>query len=69
MQEAGLEIKKENSLSLEEVEDKFEFPVYENKSTRVVMTIYLEGWDLDCVNSTMGASIKTEMSFKLSRIF
>ena len=33
----------------------------------VVVSIYLEGWDLDCVNATMGASFVDNICFKLAK--
>lgn len=33
----------------------------------IVMSIYLEGWDPDCINATMGASFINEISFKLAK--
>ena len=33
----------------------------------IVVSIYLEGWDLDCVNATMGASFIDDISFKLAK--
>lgn len=33
----------------------------------IVVSIYLEGWDLDCVNATMGASFVDNICFKLAK--
>ena len=67
----GLEIAKEESLSIDdlnsEANNKLLIPCYGNKPTEIVVSIYLEGWDLDCINSTMGASFSTKLSFKISR--
>ena len=66
----GLEFAKEESLSLNEIDSeatKLLIPCYGGKPTEIVLSIYLEGWDLDCINSTMGASFKTKLSFKLLR--
>ncbi len=34
---------------------------------RIVLSIYLEGWDRDCVNETMGASFLSTLSFKIAK--
>ena len=66
----GLEIAKEESFSLEDINSeatKLLIPCYANKPTEIIVSIYLEGWDLDCINATMGASFSTKLSFKLLR--
>ena len=60
----GLSFKEEGALSLNEL-DKIVIPCYENQPRQIIVSIYLEGWDLDCINSTMGASFNTQLSFKL----
>lgn len=60
----GLEFKEEGALSLDEL-DKIVIPCYKNEPREIVVSIYLEGWDLDCINATMGASFNTKLSFKL----
>ena len=66
----GLEIAKEESFSLDDINSeatKLIIPCYANKPTEIIVSIYLEGWDLDCINATMGASFSTKLSFKLLR--
>ena len=66
----GLEFAKEDAFSLDEIDSeatKLVIPCYANKPTEIVLSIYLEGWDRDCINSTMGASFETHLSFKLLR--
>ena len=68
----GLEIAKENSLRLEELDkntELFYFPVYREQIRKVNISIYIEGWDLDSVNYTMGASFTSFISFKIYREF
>ena len=63
-------IREEGALSLTEVEDKDKgivIPVYANKPREITISIYLEGWDPDCINGTMGASFNTALSFKILR--
>ena len=68
--ENGLKIAKENSLSMSDVDgdnSKLVIPVDRNTPTRIVLSIYLEGWDLDCINATMGASFLSQIQFKILR--
>ena len=62
----GLVINEEGALSLDELETIM-IPCYAGQPREIVISIYLEGWDLDCVNATMGASFNTTLSFKLLR--
>ena len=67
---AGVSFKQEQSLSLEDLErddTPLLIPCYNGVATEIVISIYLEGWDLDCYNSTMGASFNAQLSFKLLR--
>ena len=67
---AGVSYAKEQSLSLEDLDDydtPLLIPLYVNEATEIVVSIYLEGWDKDCYNSTMGASFISTLSFKLLR--
>ena len=66
----GLSIAKEESFSLDDINSeatKLLIPCYGGVPTEIVVSIYLEGWDLDCINATMGASFSTKLSFKLLR--
>ena len=66
--ENGLEFADEKSLSLEEIrknDHSVLIPCYKDKPSKIVLSIYLEGWDLDCINATMGTSFNVELSFKL----
>ena len=61
---------KENSYSLEELkgyDTELRIPCYRDVPTEIVVSIYLEGWDKDCINATMGAKFNTTLSFKLLR--
>ena len=62
--------KEEGALALNEIEDSNKgilIPCYANQPREIVISIYLEGWDLDCINGTMGASFNTKLSFKILR--
>ena len=66
----GIEFKKEEAYSLEDFSNSvtpFHFPVYMNEPKEVVVSIYIEGWDLDSVNYTMGAAFISNLSFKIER--
>ena len=60
-----LEFKEEGALSLEEINSNLKIPCYAGEPREIVISIYLEGWDHDCINATMGASFNTKLSFKL----
>ena len=64
----GFEIAKEDSLwlgALKGDNTNLLIPLTSGVPTKIVLSIYLEGWDLDCVNATMGASFISKLSFKL----
>ena len=64
----GVTFAKEESISLVDLESPANpvlIPCYRNEVREIVVSIYLEGWDLDCYNSTMGASFISTLSFKL----
>ena len=64
----GLEIKKEEAIGLENfTANDFRFPVYRNKPKEIVISIYIEGWDKECVNYTMGAAFVSNLTFKIER--
>ena len=68
--DAGVKYKAEPSISLEEIasdDNPVLIPCYNGVPTEIVLSIYLEGWDKDCYNSTMGASFNAQLSFKLLR--
>ena len=57
--ENGLEIEKEKSYTVEDFEAEqkpFRIPVFKDKPREIVLSIYIEGWDLDSINYTMGAT-------------
>ena len=65
-----IEIKREESYSLEgfDTPDKpFHFPVYEDRPQEIVLSIYIEGWDLDSINYTMGATFNSSIAFNIER--
>ncbi|MFA7032378.1 MAG: hypothetical protein WC201_02300 [Bacilli bacterium] len=68
----GLVIKEENSIALEDIDSFIEgegmnIPLKANVSKRIVISIYLEGWDHDNVNCTMFGSFLVNLKFKVSR--
>ena len=65
----GLEIAEEESISFEDLRQNdslIKIPCYQNVVTEIVISVYLEGWDHQCVNKTKGASFDSKISFKLN---
>ena len=68
--EKGLEIKKEEAFDLKDfakVNKPFNFPVYADTPKEIVISIYIEGWDKESVNYTMGAAFISDLTFKIDR--
>ena len=67
----GLRFAKENSYTLEDfargIEPKFYFPLKAHTPKKVGVSIYIEGWDLDSINHTMGAHFISNLSFTIYR--
>lgn len=67
----GFEFKKEGSHSLDEfinrINTPLTIPVYKNKANKFILSIYIEGYDLDSVNFTMGATFLAGLDFIISR--
>ena len=66
----GLVIQKEVSHTFDEFDGEdnpFKFPVYVNRPTEIVLSIYIEGWDLDSVNYTKGATFDSNLSFVIEQ--
>lgn len=61
----GATLAKEGALSLQEVEDKIKIPLLNEKPTKIVLSIYLEGWDKDNTNLMMYASFLANIQFKV----
>ena len=58
-------INEEKSLSLSEL-DQFEMTLQPDVSKKIVLSLYIEGWDTDSVNYTMFSRFLTGVSFKLA---
>ena len=68
----GMSFAKEESLSkkdLTEHPEKIRIPVSKDieKPRKIIVSIYIEGWDQRSINSTMGASFLANLSFKINR--
>ena len=67
----GLQIKVEDSHSLDEFSNHaktpLNIPVYRDRANKIVLSIYLEGWDLESVNHTMGASFLSSIKFVIGK--
>ncbi len=69
----GLSFGKEKSISLEETapmdleENKFKISCRRGEPKHIVLSIYLEGWDLDCINDVMGGNFLSQIQFRILR--
>ncbi|MCF0108324.1 MAG: hypothetical protein HUJ59_04940 [Bacilli bacterium] len=66
--EAGFEWVTEPSLSLKEAEENMLIPVTAGIPRKIVISLYLEGWDLDNINKTKDAHFKISISFKIAHV-
>ena len=64
----GFSFVKEDSLALNEVEEKFYVSLNAGELKEIVLSIYMEGWDLDCINSHMGGSFGMDLQFKVAEM-
>ena len=62
----GLEIGKEESYGLDEIESNIFIPLKAGKPKEIVLMAYMEGWDLDCTNQHMGSNFNIDLQFKIS---
>ena len=65
----GMRFAEEESISMEDLkrnESLIKIPCYKDVVTEIVISVYLEGWDKQCINATMGASFESKISFKLN---
>lgn len=69
--ENGFEIVEEEAFDLKDFKAgspaPFHFPVHRDEPQEIVVSIYLEGWDLDSVNYTMGATFISDLAFTIER--
>lgn len=63
--ENGMVIEKEDSITAKEAEESLAIKMDPKTTQEVVVTIYMEGWDTDCVNHHMGSSFDLGLKFKL----
>lgn len=66
----GLEIVSEKAIDLKKFSEKtkpFHFKIKRNVPKEIVISIYIEGWDKDSVNYTMGAAFTSDLTFKIER--
>ena len=60
----GMSIKEEKALSLAEAKE-FSFSLQAEISKKIVLSLYIEGWDRDSVNYTMFSCFVTSLGFKI----
>ena len=68
--ENNFEFKNEGAINLQDFKNNkkpFHFPLKMDEPKEVIISIYIEGWDLDSVNYTMGAAFKSNLTFKIER--
>ena len=69
--ENGFSFKEEGAHALSEFQNRvnspLNIPVYRNKANRINVSIYIEGYDLNSVNYTMGATFLANLDFTISR--
>ena len=68
--ENGFAFKKEGAINLQDFRNTkkpFHFRLNMDEPKEVILSIYIEGWDLDSVNYTMGAAFKSNLTFKIER--
>ncbi len=69
----GFVIAKENSLFLDEFDDAhrpfapLQIPVYKEQPTKIIVSMYIEGWDEISINSTMGTNFEADLKFQIAR--
>jgi len=57
----------ENSYSLDEIETGLEIPVKAFEARKILLSIYLEGWDLENTDLSMYASFLLDFKFKITK--
>ena len=68
--ENNFKFKNEGAINLHDFKKDikpFHFPLKMDTPKEVVISIYIEGWDQDSVNYTMGAAFKSNLTFKIER--
>ena len=58
----------EPSLTLEEASNTVLIPVFAYKNSKIIVSFYLEGWDLDNINETMDAGFSINLSFMIAPV-
>ncbi len=66
----GLVFAKEHSYALIDqgsYDSQLMIPVYANRPKKITLCAYLEGWDRNCINNTMGAQFISTLSFMIAK--
>ena len=64
----GEDIAVEPSITLEEASNTVLIPVFAYKNSKIIVSFYLEGWDLDNINETMDAGFMIDLAFMIAPI-
>lgn len=59
--------KEEGALCLEEIKDSYDIVLEAGIPKRVVISLYIEGWDLDNTNYSINGNFEANLSFKIRR--
>ncbi len=68
--ENNFKFKNEEAINLEDFRNKikpFHFELKMDTPKAIIISIYIEGWDLDSVNYTMGAAFSSNLTFMIER--
>lgn len=65
--ENGFVPAKENSIKIEEANSKLLIPVKAYEAKKIVISLYLEGWDVDNIDSIVTGSFVADIMFNIGR--
>lgn len=65
----GLNIAKEDSIALKDVEDNVYIPLKAYTPKKIIISLYIEGWDLDNVDANILGQFDSQISFKIHSIY
>lgn len=64
----GLVIETENSIAIEDVEDSLLIPVFSNRSQKIILSFYQEGWDLENTDFVMYSHFYVDVQFMIAPV-
>lgn len=66
----GVDFKKEDAIEINDFQNinkPLLIPVYRDTPREITLSIFIEGWDLDSINYTMGSTFNANLSFTIER--